>query len=82
MCVCAAIGAGSRKVRPVRDGFMLNGADGTLTSGDSNNVWFFEFESEVSYGDNKIKAGTAIEFLRSAALEKMRLFLSCDCLAS
>jgi len=64
----AAVG-GSKKVRLLFDGFVLSGVEGKLSQ-DSNDVWFFEFDSDVSDGRNSVKAGTSLELLPSAALEK------------
>ena len=67
--------AASKKPKLARDGFVLTGVDGKLIAPDSNTAsdkWFFEFDLDVK--DDKsivIKAGTAIELLRSAGLEKM-----------
>ena len=74
--------AGTARKTLLRDGFVLTGVDGKLTSTDSNDIWFqdsnegcrrwfFEFDSDI--GDDKavVKAGTSLELLPSAALEKM-----------
>ena len=75
----AAIGAGSAGGNLLRDGFVLAGIDGKLapagneqglTGGDSNE-WLFEFDSEVSDGTGRIKAGEKIELLPSATLERI-----------
>ena len=71
-------GAGTARKTPLRDGFVLTGVDGKLTSTDSNDIWFqdsnegcrrwfFEFDSDISV----IKAGTSLELLPSSTLEKM-----------
>ena len=59
--------------RPVilRDGFVLTGIDGNLINSDNDNRWFFEFNSEITDGNGRLKAGTSVEVLPSAALEKM-----------
>ncbi|MBA7686384.1 hypothetical protein ES703_94828 [subsurface metagenome] len=80
--VRASKGAGTARKTPLRDGFVLTGVDGKLTGTDSNDIWFqdsnegsrrwfFEFDSDI--GDDKavVKAGTSLELLPSAALEKM-----------
>lgn len=53
----------------LRDGFVLMGVDGkAVARGDK---WFFELERDVSDGRTLIKAGSKIEMLPSAGLEKM-----------
>lgn len=63
---CAA-SAGS--ARPLRDGFGLTGADGKLSS--AGGKWFFEFDSNVSDDTGRIRTGSVVELLPSAALEKI-----------
>jgi hypothetical protein len=72
--VPAASGFGAEIIRetPVlRDGFVMMGVDGNLIGPDSNDVWFFELASDVNDFRTLIKAGTKLELLPSAALEKM-----------
>jgi len=59
--------------RPVilRDGFALTGINGKLIGADNDNRWFFELNSEMTDGKGRLKAGTLVEVLPSAALEKM-----------
>ena len=75
-------GAGMARKTLLRDGFVLTGVDGKLTSTDSNDIWFqdsnegcrrwfFEFDSDISDDKAVVKAGTSLELLPSAALEKM-----------
>jgi hypothetical protein len=75
-------GAGTIRKNLLRDGFVLTGVDGKLTSTDSNDIWFQDsnegccrwfFESDSDISDNKtvVKAGTNLELLPSATLEKM-----------
>ena len=53
----------------LRDGFVLMGVDGKLAArGDK---WFFELEGDISDGKSVVWAGTKIEMLPSAGLEKM-----------
>ena len=59
----------SRKAEPLIDGFVLAGVDGKLATKDDK--WFFEFDSDVSDGRGRVRAGTSLELLPSAALEKM-----------
>ncbi len=77
--ITAVIGAGSAGKNLLRDGFVLAGVDGKLapasneqrlTGGDSNK-WLFEFDSEVSDGTGRIRAGEKIELLPSSTLEKI-----------
>ena len=61
---------------PLRDGFALAGADGKLTTADSNGApdrWFFEFDSELTDGRGEIKAGQSVELLASSTLEKLTI---------
>ena len=62
----------------LRDGFILVGVDGKLTTPDSNqrpqeslDRWFFEFDSDITDGRGRVSAGTSLGLLPSAALEKM-----------
>lgn len=55
----------------LRDGFVLNGVDGNLVGPDSNDVWFFELNSDVNDYRTVIKAGMKLELLPSSALEQM-----------
>jgi hypothetical protein len=53
----------------LRDGFVLMGVDGRVVArGDK---WFFELERDISDGKSVITAGSKIEMLPSAGLEKM-----------
>ncbi len=62
--------AGQEPPKPLlRDGFVLMGVDGrAVARGDK---WFFEMEQDISDGRSIITAGTKIEILPSAGLEKM-----------
>ena len=61
-----------KKPRLIREGFVLEGVDGKLTGPDSNDSWFFEFDSELSDEFNvKIETGKAVQLLPSAVLEKL-----------
>lgn len=57
-------------VKTLKDGFVPAGIDGKLTAIDKDR-WAFEPNSDVTDQTGTIKAGTSIEILRSAALEKM-----------
>jgi len=57
--------------RPLRDGFGLWGVNGKVVRGDSNDMWLFEFDSEVNGDKGKIERGQKVKMLRTSALEKM-----------
>ncbi|MHC4426431.1 MAG: hypothetical protein ACYSYV_10080 [Planctomycetota bacterium] len=61
----------AREAPLLREGFVLKGVDGKLVGPDSNDVWFFEFSSDVNDYRAVVKAGTRLELLPSSALEKM-----------
>jgi hypothetical protein len=78
----AASGTATARKTLLRDGFVLTGIDGKLTSTDSNDIWlqdsnevchrwFFEFDSDVRDDKAVVKAGTSLELLPSSTLEKM-----------
>ncbi len=71
--VTAALGFGAETSRQtlLRDGFILRGFDGKLTGSDSNDVWFFEFGTDVNDYRGRASAGTRLELLPSSELEKM-----------
>jgi hypothetical protein len=65
-------GAEIIKEKPLlRDGFIMNGVDGSLIGTDSNDVWFFKLASDVNDYKVTVKAGTKLELLPSLALEQM-----------
>jgi len=57
-------------IKPLlRDGFTIMGIDGKVSAcGDK---WFFEIYRDISDGRSVLNAGTQIEMLKSAGLEKM-----------
>ena len=55
----------------LRDGLVLRGTDGKLIGPDSNDTWFFELNSSVRDNGFVVEAGTKLELLPSAALERM-----------
>jgi len=55
----------------LRDGYVMNGVDGSLIGPDSNDVWLFKLTSDVNDYRTTLKAGTMLELLPSATLEKM-----------
>jgi len=71
-------GTGTARKTLLRDGFALAGVDGKLTRQRQGtgrlaqksglDRWFFEFDSDIRA---VVKAGTSLELLPSAALEKM-----------
>lgn len=66
--------AGTARQTPLGDGFILTGVNGTVSSPDSNEShyrWFFEFDSDISDDKGRVDAGTGLELLPSATLEKM-----------
>jgi hypothetical protein len=74
LLIAAAAGAAADyelKAEPVPDGFGLMGVDGKLTGENETDKWFFKFDGEVSSRLGQINAGTRLEVLPSAALEKM-----------
>jgi hypothetical protein len=64
-----AVGTAGKRLLP--DGFLLAGVDGKLAGPDSNDVCFFELDSEKSDAETAVLAGASVELLRSATLEKM-----------
>lgn len=75
----AAFGAGKARQATLHDGFVMTGIDGKLASTDSNNIWFqdnndrwfFTLDSELSDDRTVVIAGTKLELLPSATLEKI-----------
>jgi hypothetical protein len=55
----------------LRDGFILRGVDGKFIESDSNDIWFFEFQTDVNDYRGRASAGTRLELLPSSELEKM-----------
>lgn len=53
------------------DGTILRDIDGTLIGPDSNDVWFFKPDSDITDNQVVIKAGTKLRMLPSATLEKI-----------
>ena len=69
--VAGAAAAYELKAALVPDGFGLMGVDGKLTGENETDRWFFKFDDDVSNRLGQINAGTRLEVLPSAALEKM-----------
>lgn len=59
------------KQKPLRDGAILAGADGTLTKDPNADRWLFIFKTTVADDRGAITEGQAVEMLRSSTLEKM-----------
>jgi len=55
----------------LRDGFVLMGIEGRVTGPDSNDTWLFELAVDVNDEGSIVKAGTSLELLPSATLEKL-----------
>ncbi len=53
------------------DGFVLQGVDGALTGNNSNDVWFFKLDSDVTDDKVTLKAGTSLKLLPSLTLENI-----------
>ncbi len=71
MCgvVCFASARQERKAQLLRDGFVFGGADGKLR--ESDGVWHFVIESDISDGKGVVRAPMGLELLDSACLEEM-----------
>jgi hypothetical protein len=67
---CSAL-ADQPKHKPLRDGAILAGADGTLTKDPNADRWLFIFKTTVADDKGAIAEGQAVEILRSSTLEKM-----------
>ncbi len=62
--------ASAAKIHLLQEGFALAGVDGKISNAE-NNAWLFEPDSDLNDGREIVKAGTAVELLPSAGLEKM-----------
>jgi hypothetical protein len=71
--ICAAAGAAAEppKQRPLRDGAILAGVDGTLSKSPDTNMWVFTLKTAVSDDKGAIEQGQPVEILKSSTLEKM-----------
>jgi hypothetical protein len=67
----AAPNAEAARENLIKDGHVLTGVDGQLIGPDSNDVWFFELNSDVNDYETTVKAGIKLELLPSSGLEKM-----------
>jgi hypothetical protein len=64
------------RVPALRDGMLLVAVEGKLATADPNtghgaDKWFFEFDTEVSDGLGKVRAGQKLELLPCGALQRM-----------
>ena len=64
-----AISAQISRPALLRDGFVLQGADGKLIGPDSNDVYLFELASDITDNSVTVKASTKLELLPSSKLE-------------
>ena len=64
-------GAGMARRSLISDGSVLKGIDGKVTGSDADDIWYFEFISDVNDYGVVIKAGTKLELLTSSILEKI-----------
>jgi hypothetical protein len=69
--IVASVGTAAANESPVPDGFGLMGVDGKLTGENATDKWFFKFDADVNSRLGRINAGTKLEMLPSATLEKM-----------
>jgi len=67
----AGFGAEAPRQGLLRDGFVIRGIDGAVSGPDSNDMWFFEFGSDVSDNIAVVKKGTRLQLLPSSTLEKI-----------
>jgi hypothetical protein len=57
--------------KPLRDGAILAGADGTLAKDPNADRWLFTLKTTVADDRGAMNEGQAVEMLRSSTLEKM-----------
>ena len=69
--LCSVVYTEPRGKTLIKDGLSLAGVDGKLVRGSNSDDWFFEFDSEIVDDSSKITAGSKLELLPSAALERM-----------
>jgi len=55
----------------VSEGFMLSGIEGAVFYDDAQQNWYFELSSDVNDSFSRINAGTRLQLLCSAALDKL-----------
>ena len=61
----------SRSIKPLRDGAILAGVDGTLAKDPDNKWWFSRLKPPLPMTAGDMTEGQAVEVLRSSTLEKM-----------
>jgi len=74
LLLCAAAQAAQPQntaARPLAEGTMLGNVDGTIGRTDSNDLWYFEMETDINEPALKIPAGTRFPLLPSATLENL-----------
>jgi hypothetical protein len=71
LCMGASVEAQSTRPNLLRDGFILSGIEGNIKYSDSRGSLFFEFDSDIKDDKGVIKAGTSLQLLDSATLEKL-----------
>lgn len=69
--------ASKTKPKLLRDGFVLNGIDGELTTTGPDG-WFFKFDVEVADDKARIEPGKSLRLLPSSTLEKMTAAAKAD----
>ena len=67
----AVFGARMARRGLLSDGSVLKGVDGKVIGSDVNDIWYFEFSSDVNDYGVVIKTGTKLELLTSSTLEKI-----------
>ncbi len=60
-----------KKPEPLEDGFALAGEEGMLSSEPNSGKWFFEIDSDLQGQRGLVSAGSKLEILSSAGLEKL-----------
>ncbi|MDD5459536.1 MAG: hypothetical protein PHF37_09115 [Phycisphaerae bacterium] len=75
--IIAGACAGQQRLRPLApvtmplpDGFVFSGTNGTAVK-DSNDVWYFKFDSDLISPQGSVKAGQKVQILASSTLEKI-----------
>jgi hypothetical protein len=62
---------GQDQAELVSEGFMLSGIEGAVFFDNTKQNWYFELSSDVNDSFSRINAGTKLQLLCSAALEKL-----------
>ena len=61
----------AKKVLLLRDGFYIEGAEGTVKQASNKDIWLFCPDENITDGKAALKAGREIELLPSSTLEKI-----------